>query len=160
VLRTPNFKGGILSQIAANWQLSPLVRWMSGDPSTPVTGVDTALTGQGGQRAIQLLADPYGNKTYSNYLNPSAFGSANPGTYSQLHPNTITNLANFQNDVALSRSFSLGEHRTLQFRWEVFNVFNHVNFGAPTSSLNSSNFGKITTAGDPRIMQFAGKFEF
>jgi hypothetical protein len=161
VLRTPKFKGGgALRRIASDWQLSPLVRWMSGDHSTPVTGVDTALTGQGGQRAVQVLSNPYGNKTYTNYLNPAAFTSAPPGTYSQLHPNTITNPANFQNDVALTRSFSVGEGRTLQFRWEVFNVTNRVNFGAPSSSLNSSNFGRITSAGDPRIMQFAGKFEF
>jgi hypothetical protein len=39
-------------------------------------------------------------------------------------------------------------------------VTNHVNFGPPTVSLNSSNLGKITTAGDPRIMQFALKFTF
>jgi len=161
VLRTPNFnRGRVFGKIASRWQLSPLVRWMSGDHSTPVTGVDTALTGQGGQRAMQILSNPYGNKTYTNYLNPLAFTSAPPGTYSQLHPNTITNPASFQNDMALTRSFAVGEGRTLQFRWEVFNVFNHVNFGPPTSSLNSSNFGKITTAGDPRIMQFAGKFEF
>ncbi len=62
--------------------------------------------------------------------------------------------------MALTGSFSVGEGRTLQFRWEVFNVINHVNFGAPSSSLNSSNFGRITSAGDPRIMQFAGKLEF
>ena len=48
----------------------------------------------------------------------------------------------------------------MQLRWEVFNVTNHVNFGAPTVNLNSSNLGKITTAGDPRIMQFAIKFDF
>ncbi len=160
-LRTPKFKrGGILGVIVSDWQLSPLVRWMSGDHSTPVTGVDTALTGQGGQRAVQVLADPYGNRTYTNYLNPAAFTSATPGTYSQLHPNTITNPSSFQNDMALSRSFSVGEGRKVQFRWELFNVLNHVNLNGPSSSLNSSNFGRITSAGDPRIMQFAAKFEF
>ena len=48
----------------------------------------------------------------------------------------------------------------MQFRWEVFNVVNHVNFNAPVSSLNSGTFGQILTAGDPRIMQFALKFTF
>ena len=50
--------------------------------------------------------------------------------------------------------------RGLQLRWEIFNVINHVNYGAPNVSLNSANFGRITTTLDPRIMQFALKFEF
>jgi hypothetical protein len=48
----------------------------------------------------------------------------------------------------------------MQFRWEVFNLINHVNFNAPVSSLNSASFGQILTAGDPRIMQFAVKFTY
>jgi len=35
-----------------------------------------------------------------------------------------------------------------------------VNFNAPVSSLNSSSFGQIQTAGEPRIMQFALKFTY
>jgi hypothetical protein len=42
----------------------------------------------------------------------------------------------------------------------VFNVLNHTNFNNPTTGLNSSNFGRILSAGDPRIMQFALKFDF
>ena len=47
-----------------------------------------------------------------------------------------------------------------QFRWEVFNVLNTANFNNPTSGLNSTNFGQILSAGQPRIMQFALKFNF
>ena len=50
--------------------------------------------------------------------------------------------------------------QNVQFRWEVFNVINHVNFNAPVTALNSASFGQIQTAGDPRIMQFALKFTF
>ena len=50
--------------------------------------------------------------------------------------------------------------RIVQFRWEVFNVVNHVNFNAPVTALNSASFGQIQTAGDPRIMQFALKFTY
>ena len=54
----------------------------------------------------------------------------------------------------------MGSGRGLQLRWEIFNVINHVNYGAPNVSLNSANFGRITSTGDPRIMQFAFKFDF
>jgi hypothetical protein len=42
----------------------------------------------------------------------------------------------------------------------VFNVLNTANFNNPTTGLNSSNFGRILSAGDPRIMQFGIKYGF
>jgi hypothetical protein len=47
-----------------------------------------------------------------------------------------------------------------QFRAEFFNAFNNVNFSGPSASLSSSSFGRITAAGDPRILQFALKVLF
>jgi hypothetical protein len=50
--------------------------------------------------------------------------------------------------------------KALQFRWEIFNVINHVNLDPPSTAINSSTFGQITAAGSPRIMQLALKFAF
>ena len=159
VVRAPEFSNDLLRAILGNWQVSPIVRWQSGNRSTVTTGVDNALTGMGGQRAVQVLDDPYGDKTAGNYLNRAAFTSPTAGTYSPLKPFTVVNPSNFQNDIAISRSFRFGS-RSLQARWEIFNVINYVNLGAPITSLNSAAFGQIQTAGDPRIMQFALKFDF
>jgi hypothetical protein len=123
------------------------------------TGVDNALSGTGGQRAVQLSDNIYGDKSVDNYLSASAFGSPAPGTYSTLKPNAFYGPSRLQNDLALTRTFKLGP-RAFQFRWEVFNVLNTAPFNNPTSTLNSSNFGRILSAGDPRIMQFAFKFDF
>jgi hypothetical protein len=114
----------------------------------------------GGQRAVQALDDPYGTGAPGNYLNRAAFTSPATGTYSSLAPFTIVNPNNLQNDFALTRTFRIGGAQNVQFRWEVFNVINHVNFNAPVTSLNSGTFGTIQTAGDPRIMQFALKFTY
>lgn len=160
IWRTPEFSHPAARLLLGNWQLSPIVRWQSGNRSTVTTGQDNALTGMGGQRAVQVLDDPYGDRTAGNYLNRAAFTTPAPGTYSDLKPFTIVNPSQFQNDLAITRAFQVLGGRRLQFRWEIFNVINHVNLGAPVTSLNSSNFGKILTAGDPRIMQFALKFEF
>jgi hypothetical protein len=54
----------------------------------------------------------------------------------------------------------LGSTQNLQFRWEIFNVINKVNYNAPVTALNSASFGQIQSAGDPRIMQFALKVDF
>jgi hypothetical protein len=135
------------------------VRWQSGSPYSVTTGVDNALSGTGNQKAVQVSSDIYGDKSVNHYLNINAFGSPGPGTYSTLKPNAFYGPSSLQNDVAITRTFPVGGQR-LQFRWEVFNMLNHANFANPTASLNSSNFGRILTAGDPRIMQFALKFNF
>jgi hypothetical protein len=106
------------------------------------------------------------NPTYTNpttfvpYLNAAAFAAPTAGTYSTMKPFTIVNPKNVQNDVAISRSFAMGGARGLQFRWEIFNIVNRVNLNAPSTALNSSTFGKISSADNPRIMQLALKFTF
>ena len=160
VARTPDFDNHLLRAVFGDWQLSPMVRWQSGNRSSVTTGVDNALTGLGGQRAVQILGDPYGAGGPAAYLNRAAFTSPTTGTYSALAPFTIVNPSNLQNDFALTRTLRISGAQSVQFRWEVFNLINHANFNAPVTSLNSSSFGQIQSAGDPRIMQFALKFTY
>ena len=89
-----------------------------------------------------------------------AFTAPATGTYSTLKPFTIVNPSQFNNDLAVTRTFKLAGVQNVQARWEVFNVINRVNDNAPVTSLNSGTFGQILTAGDPRIMQFALRFTF
>ena len=133
--------GAFSGTSSSDWQFSPLVRWQSGTCSTPVTGVDTALTGQGDQRAVQILDDPYadqrvelradGSPSAVVYLNRDAFAAPAPGTYSTARPRTIGNPSTLTNDLAITRRFTLAKRPGLQVRWEIFNVINHVNYGAP-----------------------------
>jgi hypothetical protein len=159
VARTPEFSSPLMHALLSNWQVAPIVRWQSGNRSSITLGTDVALTGMGGQRAVQILDDSYGDGTTATYLNRAAFAVPAAGTYSDLRPFTVVNPSNFQNDIGITRSFKLGT-RTLQARWEIFNVVNYVNLDAPITALNSAAFGQIQTARDPRIMQFALKFEF
>lgn len=160
VARVPTISNGILGKIISDWQIAPIVRVQTGNRSTVTTGTDVALTGTANQRPVQVLDNPYGDKTAANYINPAAFALPAVGTYSTLKPFTIVNPGRLQNDISISRTFKMGSARTLQFRWEIFNVINHVNLNAPTTALNSSNFGRILGADDPRIMQFGLKFTF
>jgi hypothetical protein len=159
VVYAPKFSDKTLKMILGDWQIAPLVRWQSGSPYSVTTGVDNAFSGTGGQRAVQVNSNIYGDGSVNNYLNINAFTSPAPGTYSTLKPNAFHGPSILQNDVAVTRNFPVGGRR-LQFRWEIFNVMNKANFNNPTASLNSSNFGRILSAGDPRIMQFALKFDF
>jgi hypothetical protein len=64
-------------------------------------------------------------------------------------------------DFSLQRDFPIRENMGLEFRWEVFNLFNTTQFSLPVRDFSSSAAGTITTlASDPRVMQFALRFKF
>jgi len=64
-------------------------------------------------------------------------------------------------DFGLMKVFPVTERVRLQFRAELFNAFNKPNFGNPFSNANTpARFGRIESAGDPRIVQFALKLAF
>src|SRR4029077_9636321 len=115
----------------------------SGNRSSITTGVDNALTGLGGQRAVQVLDDPYGTGAPTAYLNRAAFTSPTTGTYSTLAPFTVVNPSNLQNDFALTRTFKISGAQSMQFRWEVFNLIDHVNFNPPITALKRAGLGAI-----------------
>ena len=127
---------------------------------TVTTSSDVALTAIASQRVNQLQGDVYGDKTIGNYLNPRAFALPGTGTLGSAGRNSIQGPGSWQFDLALSRSFQIREAQRMEFRAEAFNVTNSFIKNNPTVNLNSGNFGQITSAKDPRIMQFALKYFF
>ena len=82
------------------------------------------------------------------------------GQFGNLENNSLIGPGRFNVDVGIVRSFRVGGERQVQFRAEAFNVLNRVNLATPVSALNSPNFGLITGASDPRIIQLALKYTF
>ena len=100
------------------------------------------------------------NPTLTKWFNTDAFIANGPGQYGNsgrniLHGNKAVNF-----DVGLTRRFQVTERQRMEFRAEAFNVLNLMRPGNPNTSLNSSLFGQVTSALDPRIMQFALKYVF
>ncbi len=62
--------------------------------------------------------------------------------------------------MALTKDTKITESKQLELRFEAFNVFNHAQFMNPSGEINSSTFGVVTNARDPRIMQVGAKFLF
>jgi hypothetical protein len=62
--------------------------------------------------------------------------------------------------MAIAKNLPLRESMSVEFRAEFFNIFNHTQFQTPTGLINSSSFGVVTNANDPRIGQVAAKFNF
>jgi hypothetical protein len=68
--------------------------------------------------------------------------------------------SNLNENISVQKSFNLTERFRLDFRWEVFNVFNRVILGPPDTNIASQTFGRIVSAGSPRQMQFGLKLYF
>lgn len=94
----------------------------------------------------------------------AAFQRLNPVTQAGLFGNAGRNIVQgpgYQNwDFSTFKNFRIRESKTLQFRAELFNIFNHPNFRLPTNDISSPNFGTISEALPGRHVQLALKFLF
>jgi Carboxypeptidase regulatory-like domain len=166
---------GALSFLLSNWQIAPLMRYETGFPINPLSGRDNSLTGIGLDRPNVVAGQPtYTGTSHSSrlfqWVNPARFTQNTTGTFGNAGHFSLRTPGYFDVDAAVSRIFKVAEHYNLEARVEAFNLTNHPNFGGPTPStggslgpnptLSSSSFGRITTAGDPRILQGAIKFTF
>jgi hypothetical protein len=160
VYATPRYSNKTLRLLASDWQLSGIVRVLTGDHFSAAAGVDDALSGSADQRPQQVLGNPYAANKGIQWLSPAAFAQPATGTYANMTPGTLVGPGFFGIDVNMTRSFRIREKQVLEFRAEAFNVLNHVNLLDPVATLTSSAFGKIQTANDPRVLQLALKFVF
>jgi hypothetical protein len=174
VYETPRFSGAKLRTLASGWQISGIVRLITGPYINVTTGLDQALTGQTAyERPNQILANVYSeDRSLARYLNPSAFAQPALGTYGNLGNYAVLAPGSIIINMGLSRTVRIREKYSIQFRAEAFNVPNHMNPGTPTGvsgaaglytpsvALNNPNFGRILSADDPRILQGALKFLF
>ena len=181
VANTPKFANKTLGIIASNWQLAPILQLKSGNFLNILTGTDTALTAVNGQTANQVLPDVFAPSEAAScapcltILNRAAFSIPAPGTYGNMAFGAVKGPGLIQLNMALSRVFSLGEKRTIQFRAEAFNLPNHLNplISPSNLNLNSARFGISdvdqsgigggiagVTSGDYRVIQLAVKVVF
>ena len=158
--QTPEFDDRLLRAIGSNWRVSMIYRVSSGSPLTVTVTSDPAGTGIGGQRA-NLDGDPYGDRhSTSNYLNFASFSAPAPGEYGRQRRGDIYGPGTRNVDISLVRMFRLDTHR-IEARVESFNLMNWTRYNNPSANFSAPNtFGRITSALDPRIMQFALKYDF
>jgi hypothetical protein len=168
------------------WQLSGLVRWTSGFPVTVDNGGQYPTNYQLEGHADQVC--PVTTGTYYTGPNNNGVGSTAPNLFSNGIAaancfgygfpgetgarNNLRGPGFFGVDLGLAKRWKMpwSEAHSLQFRWEVFNVTNSVRFdvqsanayeGGTLANGNSSNFGNFSgTLTNPRIMQFALRYEF
>jgi hypothetical protein len=152
-------QGGVVNAVLGGWQVASLVTMRSGIPYTVVTSGGISNAG-GADRPNRIgsgnLSD--GQQSIDHWFDTSAFVVQPQFTYGNAGRNILfgPNLRNL--DLSLSKSFSITENKRFQFRAESFNFTNTPAFGQPATTLNQPGVGQITSAGDPRRIQFGLKF--
>ena len=165
----PELKGrnALMRGVLGGWQSNGVFTAAAGLPLTIVSGSDNALSGVGGDFANltstswRLPDDRSKGDKILQWFNPAGFTRNATGMFGTGGRNQLRVPGVWNCDYSLFKNFALRERAKLQFRTELFNVFNHANLGAPNNSvLAGVNFGRITTARDPRIIQLSLKLTF
>lgn len=159
---------GWVSTVLSGWETYGIITVQSGRPFTVAllseidnSGTGRSILGFGANDRPNVVGNPeLSNSTTSQWFNTSAFAFPAPGTFGNAGRNILDG-PGFQNvNVSLMKNTALTERVNLQFRAEAFNLFNHPNFNLPDNFLGSPTFGRITSARDPRHIQFGLKLLF
>jgi len=155
-----------MRQVLGSWQFTGITTVRSGYPFSVGSGAVRALSGINSDFA-DLIGNPYLDpnrpraELIAQYFNTSAFTLAALGTFGTSPRNLLRGPGAVNFDLGFMKRFALAEGWRLEFRTELFNAFNKPNFGSPYAAVNVANrFGRIESAGDPRILQFALKLLF
>jgi hypothetical protein len=181
---------GFAGKVLDDWEVSGITQFQSGFPIRLNTEDDTELINSLfflGTEAPSLVA-PFQKLNPRNVLNVPSLGISSSGywfnpadfaTAATPNPNNspVPPLGSFNNgtqrticcgpglvdwDFSVHKKIAFTETRYVQFRAEIFNVFNRTNYSNPDGGFSDgpTSFGKISSAGDPRLLQFALKFFF
>ncbi len=166
---------GALRAILGGWSLSGLAMARTGRPvnvtirraASDVPGGNTSSQRPDVVPGVSLV--PPGGQSIAQWINPAAFRIPAPGTFGNAGRNIARGPGLNQLDVGVTRRFSLGERAAIEFRSEIFNVFNRAQFADPSGDVTvPSQFGIIQSTvnttpigvGTPRQIQFMLRASF
>lgn len=175
----PSFKskGAFVNHLLGDWQLNGIVSFLDGTPVDVTSGADTAgLGGAGTQRPDLVQGQPlYLNSSNKlKYLNPAAFALPGVGRFGSLGRGVVVGPGIANVDFSVNKNWRVRERFGVQFRAEMFNLFNRANFTGVDVGLSlqnvasnvnfgipgNTNFGSIGRTRGPREIQFGLKFTF
>jgi hypothetical protein len=160
--------GGWATKLLSGWQSFGIVTLQSGRPFTVAllsdidnSGTGRSILGFGANDRPNVVGDPnLSQRTTDRWFNTAAFAFPAPGTFGSAGRNILDG-PGYQNvSASLVKNTQLSEQVNLQFRAEAFNLFNHPNFNLPDNFLGSPTFGRVSSARDPRHLQFGLKLLF
>lgn len=181
--RLLNFDG-FLGHVFSGWQMNGIFEQRSGRPISFISGRGTLnRNGRSGKNtatttlsleelksSMGIFFDPVTSRPLvidprligpDGRANPEFFGHPAPGTVGTLHLTPVSGPGFWNFDFSMIKRTRISERTNVEFRAEFFNVFNHTNFfTGETQTITNATFGQVTDTFDPRIIQFAVKFNF
>jgi hypothetical protein len=156
------FKG---NQLVEGWQFSTIVQSQSGNPVNIVVN-NAGFTGTNNTVRPDVTGPVEILGRVDRWFDITPF-VVPPGRFGNLGRNVVIGPGFNNTDLSLIKRTKLTETQMIEFRWEVFDLFNHANFGQPGRVVGTLNFGQITNtrfptgdSGSSRQMQFALKYKF
>jgi len=126
------------------------------------TNADDLLGNRGGNVPIRLASGNLasGQRNAGKWFDTSAFIDPPKGVLGNTTPGALLGPGSQNWDLSFFKNTQITEHKTLQFRCEMFNAFSHVNLGGPDTDSSDPTFGQIWSANAAREIQFGMKFLF
>lgn len=160
------------TRLMNGWNLSGVTRFATGIPVNLIEGDDQSLLGTSvtGPQPLPVdtpdfvggsvgITNPRNSPNHA-YFNTALFSESALGLEGNANRRFFHGPGINNWDMALVKETKLTESMSLQFRAEFFNLFNHAQFQTPTGNIDSSVFGLITSANEPRVGQLALKLVF
>jgi hypothetical protein len=156
------------------WQMSGIAHFQTGRVASVTYSRSDGVDAYGGgdiTNRPMILANPNlarGERSFSRYFNTDVFSLPAAGQIGTSPLDAITGPGKNNWDLSLYKNFKLHEKKTLQFRWELYNAFNHASWSGVNTSARfdaagkqiNATFGQITGSAPGRIMQGVLRFSF
>jgi Carboxypeptidase regulatory-like domain len=172
--KLPFDRFGASNRLTRGWEISGITRASSGLPVTLINYGDNSLLGAEPNGINNFGVDQpdvspgslnlnHNPRNGLAYFNTTLFSENALGTPGDASRRFFSGPGMINFDMALMKSVPLGESRSLQFRIEGFNVFNHAQFFGPQAvdgNIASTTFGQVVSATAPRLVQVSAKLTF
>lgn len=153
--------------LLGGWRYSDITTVQSGTSLTPgLASLGAYGTGPAtrpnvvGDHTSGICPNGHSVKTQQCWFNTSAFAEPLPGYFGKAGVGTILGPGLINFDMAAYKEFQIHERMSLEFRSEFFNIFNHTNFRAVTTTFNNGGNGTVTSAADPHMGELSLRINF
>lgn len=122
------------------WQITGIQSWHTGVPFSLGEGTQPCLDNNFDNPRPNVVAgcDIYANQTVHQWYNPACFTASTYGTLGNMGRNALVGPGLIETDIGVMKETRIRERVSLQFRAELFNLFNHPNFSYPVTSVFSA----------------------
>jgi hypothetical protein len=163
--------------LTKGWQVNSLITLHGGTPLNILAGTNRSGTGENRDR-VDVIGDPFSgfpptipNSLAIQYITKAAFANPATGTFGNIARNALYGPGFGSMDFSVFKSTPITERVRAEFRVEIFNLTNRVNYNNPNTTFSSSSFGQITSTrnggsapglgfGEPRNTQLGLKLVF